>query len=258
MKTYISFLLFCIAPIILIYNYLYTTSLSTPRPVLQRICRKWYVDIGSNIGVQVRKLYEPHKYPNAPILPIFRDYLTVQNIHTDLCVVGFEMNPAHTQRLQYLEKTYTETCKYKVTFVTDTAVSLYNGNASFWSDEAYEFQEWGASTVKNWNKGKAIQVKAIDLQSYLRKYVLSTSPDTIVMKMDIEGSEQSVLPSLLASGILCHHVDVIFIEFHPSFADIGFIKDHIEEVLSRGGCKTKVMHIDDKSYIHDIASEPAC
>ena len=31
-----------------------------------RTCSKLYLDVGSNIGVQVRKLYEPHKYPMTP------------------------------------------------------------------------------------------------------------------------------------------------------------------------------------------------
>ena len=28
-------------------------------------CSSVYLDVGSNIGVQIRKLYEPHKYPNS-------------------------------------------------------------------------------------------------------------------------------------------------------------------------------------------------
>ena len=34
-------------------------------------CDSVYLDVGTNIGVQLRKLYEPHKYPGAPVLRIF-------------------------------------------------------------------------------------------------------------------------------------------------------------------------------------------
>merc|ERR1711959_94768 len=34
-------------------------------------CTQIYLDIGSNVGVQVRKLFEPHLYPEASVLPIF-------------------------------------------------------------------------------------------------------------------------------------------------------------------------------------------
>ena len=34
-------------------------------------CKHVYLDMGTNIGVQIRKLYEPHLFPNASVLPIF-------------------------------------------------------------------------------------------------------------------------------------------------------------------------------------------
>ena len=38
-------------------------------------CYHVYLDVGSNIGVQVRKLYEPRKYPDAYVHEIF-DFIT--------------------------------------------------------------------------------------------------------------------------------------------------------------------------------------
>ena len=37
-------------------------------------CTTFYLDIWSNIGVQVRKLFEPSRYPNAAVLPVFDQY----------------------------------------------------------------------------------------------------------------------------------------------------------------------------------------
>ena len=34
-------------------------------------CYHVYLDVGSNIGIQVRKLFEPEKYPGAKVLPIY-------------------------------------------------------------------------------------------------------------------------------------------------------------------------------------------
>ena len=34
-------------------------------------CRHVYLDMGTNTGVQIRKLYQPHLFPNASVLPIF-------------------------------------------------------------------------------------------------------------------------------------------------------------------------------------------
>ena len=34
-------------------------------------CKHVYLDMGTNTGVQIRKLYQPHLFPNASVLPIF-------------------------------------------------------------------------------------------------------------------------------------------------------------------------------------------
>ena len=80
-------------------------------------CYHVYLDVGSNIGIQVRKLYEPEKYPDAPFIRLFEDYFgnmthrRQQNNHwaaaDTVCAVGFEPNPHHTKIL-----TGTENLKY--------------------------------------------------------------------------------------------------------------------------------------------------
>ena len=34
-------------------------------------CQHVFLDVGSNIGIQIRKLYEPQLFPGAFILPVF-------------------------------------------------------------------------------------------------------------------------------------------------------------------------------------------
>ena len=38
-------------------------------------CLHVFVDLGSNRGLQIRKLYESHLFPLAPILPLYEKYL---------------------------------------------------------------------------------------------------------------------------------------------------------------------------------------
>ena len=56
--------------------------------------------MGSNVGVQVRKLFEPSLYPKAPFVNVFdKEFGTVEARKKSVCAVGFEPNPHHTKRL---------------------------------------------------------------------------------------------------------------------------------------------------------------
>ena len=74
-------------------------------------CHHVYLDIGSNIGVQVRKLFEPEKYPRAAVLRKFDQVFgppaaRLANGAQGLCAFGFEANPSHWPRLKEIEKAY--------------------------------------------------------------------------------------------------------------------------------------------------------
>jgi hypothetical protein len=75
-------------------------------------CRYIYFDVGSNIGVQVRKLFQPELYPGAKILPHFEQYFGSPEFRrrndSGVCAIGFEANPSHAKRLKGLEKCYQE------------------------------------------------------------------------------------------------------------------------------------------------------
>ena len=58
-----------------------------------------YIDVGSNVGVQVRKLYQPHLYPDAPVLKVFDEAFGANRNLSQVCAVGLEPNPKHTERL---------------------------------------------------------------------------------------------------------------------------------------------------------------
>jgi hypothetical protein len=201
---------FCVC---LMYTwFLFSYSMQVPRPCEQfdmgpktqqiehrlfENCTHFYLDIGSNIGVQIRKLFEPAHYPESLVLPIFDKYfgnISTRLNNKALCAIGFEMNPHHTQRLKDLETSY-NVCGRNVYFYKETAVAAYDGQIKFWSDNDHKNKEWGASTVYKWNYLFPSTVKALNLGVFLKHYVVPFAT-TIVAKMDIEGQELNVLPSL--------------------------------------------------------------
>merc|ERR550539_841072 len=60
-------------------------------------CTFVYLDMGTNIGVQIRKLYEPDLFPGAPIIPLFDKYFgkIEERDFSEICSVGWEPNPSH-------------------------------------------------------------------------------------------------------------------------------------------------------------------
>lgn len=53
------------------------------------------------MGVQVRKLFEPHLFPGATILRHFDAAFGTDRAHMPgLCALGFEPNPRHTATLK--------------------------------------------------------------------------------------------------------------------------------------------------------------
>lgn len=100
-------------------------------------CYHVYLDVGSNIGIQIRKLFEPSKYPDAAVHSIFDlNFGTFKNRFPEgkdkkVCAIGFEPNFQHTPELTKLEKTYNG-CGWKVKIFTETAVSDHNGEANFY------------------------------------------------------------------------------------------------------------------------------
>ena len=65
-------------------------------------CQHVYLDVGTNVGIQIRKLFQPSLYPNAKIRPHF-DAAYGPSPRCGICAIGFEPNVRHTTRLNQLE-----------------------------------------------------------------------------------------------------------------------------------------------------------
>ena len=258
-------------------------------------CYHVYLDVGSNIGVQVRKLYEPDLYPEADVHGIFNSQFgPIEERALDrkiICAVGFEPNPHHTEYLKQVESSYKK-CGWNVRFFTQSAVSDHNGITQFYSDEAYDYLEWGGGILAPDVNNIAIEPKRhnhnvtlIRLSEFLKDVVATRklpkvqregigSKETVfrqprvVMKMDIEGSEVDVVPDLIFTGGL-QLINSIMVEWHerleklPERIESQKILSEMIENLSEYSKKMStfdfnLVNIDDETYFDSRFDLPTC
>lgn len=217
------------------------------RTTLLDHCQYIYIDMGTNIGVQIRKLYEPHLYPEASVLPLFRE---VFGNHThEVCSIGFEANPLHSSYLKEFEA-YCLKRQWRVKIFTSTAVSIVNSNLTLYTEPGNEKNnQWGASLEQISYIGKSnVTVPSIDIISWFQSVVLQRQyaenrPTKIMMKSDMEGHDQTVLAAFIFRGVYCS-VDLIYGE-HLSEE----FRNAIEVLLkSSKACPTKLVYMDDEFY----------
>lgn len=203
-------------------------------------CYHVYLDVGSNLGIQVRKLFEPSLYPKAKINRVFNILFGNETIRKHeleqndkyVCAVGFEPNSKLSSYLKEIESSYNK-CGWRVKFLTETAVSDHYESGQFYSDGEYHKYEWGGGilphaiirTAKDDSvKDNYEKVNVIRLSDFLKHVVgkrripvvgkqSSRRPPRVVMKVDIEGSEIEVIPDLLFSGGL-EFVNILMMEWH--------------------------------------------
>lgn len=181
-------------------------------------CRKIYLDVGSNIGVQVRKLFEPAKFPHAKVKGIFNQHFgTAVDRRNDICAIGFEPNRAHTAMLTDIARVYTR-LGWRTIFIP-AAVAATDGDVlTFYSENSTKnIYNWGASVfAHDGSLNVSYQVPTVDLAEFVLNLITFHEPEVVVMKVDIEGSEYSVIPRMIKRDAFCN-IDVAFIEWHPHF-----------------------------------------
>jgi len=197
--------------------------------------------MGTNIGHQIRKLYEPHLYPGNPTEILFLNAFGADR--RDVCAYGFEANPMHTERLQKLQLSYQKN-KWNVTIYTETAVSDRYGTSKFYFDHgAANNNEWGAGLTSKFVRDKkhieSTRVKTVDIVDWLRQNIHNSS--VVVLKSDIEGLDEHTLARLLHSGVLCL-IDTVYGEHMTN----KWIEKTITALHSQK-CKTKLFYLDDES-----------
>merc|ERR1719300_1932027 len=182
-------------------------------------CLHVYLDMGTNIGIQIRKVFEPSKFPGALALPIFEKYFGPPSSRDfkSVCAVGFEPNPDHTQHLVNLEDAYHK-CGWKVLIHKETGVASRNSISKYSRIDGLPFAIGGRLVEEGESLADAVEVKSIWLAEFINEVVAKRKrPNgengTVVMKVDVEGRESDIFPDIILSGALAH-IDNIYVEWH--------------------------------------------
>ena len=174
-------------------------------------CFNVYLDFGSNVGVQVRKLFEPELYPHGPVLRFFDSFLGPAAARREsACAFGFEINPLHTSRLLMLQAAYSER-GWRTRFFTETGIGLHDTTLTFQSDYDAAHLFWGSKLVDGRGGAEDVRIPVVSITCFVRTIVLRHIPPVagalaaphIVMKLDCEGKELELLQQLFDEGLLC-------------------------------------------------------
>ena len=248
-------------------------------------CRHVYVDLGTNTGVQIHKLYNASLFPSEPskritnkIGPVYDRYFG-NGTRTDVCAFGFEPNKNHTKYLVQAQAYY-RARGYRLTYF-QAAAGITDGWGVFQSDNNFDHHEWGgrvnvediasaaaATSVAAAEPGDpssraaaANVVSVIGVPRWLDEEVLSRTvpapaagdaaalPPAVVMKIDVEGTDEVLLADMFSRGLLCK-IDYIYVE-HISDCVLKFLRTS----LAASKCKTVIEFVDDESYHRFIMPE---
>jgi len=179
-------------------------------------CYHVYIDVGSHRGIQVRKLYEPKKYPDSKVHPLFDKFfgLPAERNSSEICTVGFEPDPRYRMDLRLIKSNY-EKMGWPVNFIF-SAVSDRNTKGKIaLRTSGKTLKNWRASTNPDYHMNnddiRNFDVSVIRLADYINTHVAKRllpraivydMPPRAVMKIDIEGSEGIVIHDLLETNAM--------------------------------------------------------
>jgi FkbM family methyltransferase len=226
-------------------------------------CKSIYLDVGSNLGVQIRKFFEPDKYPDAPVLPLFESTFGNGQVRTEAnssnCCLGIEPNPIHWKHLKSIELNYTKK-GWHVHFYPYAAWKT-EGTMSFAGHkEDVGHASWGAHLDYNTRVATSsdTQVRTVDLAAFIKSL-----PDHSVklMKLDIEGAEYETVSHMISEKVLCQTtVEKTFMEVH-SWGEITTWRDNrtyeaMQRHVNGTACNdnsspTTLVLMDDETYTLD-------
>ena len=200
-------------------------------------CRHVYLDAGTNVGVQIRKVLEPARYPLSGAgrsehqfvaaakytHEVMRSNFGGNASRCNVCAVGIEPNPMHAVRLRKLEAALTA-AGFGVVIFHAAATDAYSVASMSKTKADVSHEHWGAHLVavpeETKDRTDAVMVRTVDLARLVkeldrRQRRSAAGRGQLVMKIDIEGSEFVALPQMIMTGALCA-VDDIFLEWHSS------------------------------------------
>jgi len=255
----------------------------------QYACEHVYVDMGTNIGVQLRKLYEPEKYLNAQIHPVFEKFFGL-GTRCNVCSIGFEPNPKHTHRLRELQQRYryigygvliyhaaagTHTGTLKLSTSHESVSDSNDVDGTLLPASRHSARMNHTNSVRNMDVARVLRQVDTKLRQQNNG---KRGRRKIVVKSDIEGSEYQVLLHLALHNVLCV-VDFLYAEWHSFLfkpgsleklaiskgferrrsgaREVGVLTRVIESNFmktfaeSSRTCSTQIAEMDDESFVFD-------
>jgi len=249
-------------------------------------CKRVFVDLGCNNGVNIRKLYEPKKFPDAKLLSAFDESMgsagwrRAKGKQNGLCALGLEPNPEHFERLQTLQAAYEE-----------------HG----WNVHFYPFAAWNVEGMMSFNKttqrpseidtktaagahlmmrldqeenqedSSSQQVRTVNGAEFLNSLPEGTVK---LVVMDIEGAEYETLAQMMQENVLCSSsVEKLLLETHgwgdvthwggpDSFTNgvhprsFAAVTERVAQLKGVDWCKpgqlSKIEEFDDATYSEDV------
>ena len=188
-------------------------------------CYHIFLDVGSNIGMHVRFLFEPHKYEQATIArSFFKKHFGPELIrdNRDFCIFSWEPNPSQFARHVEMKHAY-DAMGWRY-YPFHGGVSDTPGNLTFYhiGDET-GFTMLQSSCRKRCDP-EYVPVYRLSqfIATEIHNRIIPQSPyalhyengPRVVMKMDIEMMEWIVFPDLLDTGVLCRDMNGMMGEFH--------------------------------------------
>ena len=219
-------------------------------------CYHVYLDLGTNTAVQFHKLYDPDSLPPgeaSTIIPKFNHYFGSDAAarREDVCGFGFEPNPSHQSILRQTTAHYAAAGARLTIF--ESAVGTFAGWGSVVSDGAFEHNEWGTTIVPvPATAPPPGSVHVVDIAAWFAANIqhrqrppqgARSLPPALVAKIDIEGTDESVMGKLFASGALCTF-DYIYVEQHVR----PDVLDFFARELRATGCATVMEFQDDEAH----------
>jgi FkbM family methyltransferase len=244
-------------------------------------CKRVFVDLGCNNGVNIRKLYEPKKFDSASILSVFDEEMgsagwrRAPGKQNGLCALGLEPNPDHFDRLKQLEEAYGKH-GWNVHFYPFAAYNT-EGKMSF-----NKTTQRPSEVDKNTAAGAHLSMKqevgegSLEVRTVNAAEFLNSMPEGSVklVVMDIEGAEYETLAQMMQENVLCANVvNRLLVETHgwgdvthwggsESFAgdvhprSFQAVVQRMDQLKGVDWCKpgelSKVEEFDDASYAEDV------
>jgi FkbM family methyltransferase len=262
---------------------------------LNSSCHHVYLDLGTNRAVQIRKLYQPHLYPNATVLHRF-DQLFGSAPRCHVCAIGFEPNPHHKENLNRVEKALNAAGAPVLIFraaasdadsIAKFALPSSRGRTTKEEDwtASMSTPRFGLKRAGYLNLKGETTVRTVDISRMLQRvhtHVKSRSGGKIMAKFDCEGAELRIIPHLLQQQTLCL-IDFATIEWHEKMLAAKWFQQSayarkiprtrsgvlaatsmvnqtrvlIETTIQTTGCGLEMRaDEDDESYLHDGAALP--